>query len=187
MRTLPCWALLGVFAACGADIAPGAAAAPSAAAEVTPPPAPAAAASARAEAASGPASSPCPDRARTAADTATAVGDLLARAAAGDAVSIGQAPAAILALGDGALPGLVQGLAHADVLQRRIAALTLLQWSTALPADRSAVVDALGRARDDPDPAVRAAAEIAFRRATGDSAALDQSRAAHDAALRSVR
>ncbi len=185
MRTLPCWALLGVFAGCDADIAPEAATDRATVPAVTQ----------TAQPVSAAASTPDPHtQVQAAAATAderasVAVAELLAQAATADAVAMGRAPATILLLGDGALPGLTRGLAHADVRQRRIAALTLLQWSESRDANSNAaaVVQALASARNDPDPAVRAAAEHAWRRATGDTTTLDQSRAEHEAALHPVR
>lgn len=184
MRTLPCWALLGVFAGCDGDIAPEAATDRATVPAVTQ----------TAQPVSAAASTPDPHtQVQAAAATAderasVAVAELLAQAATADAVAMGRAPATILLLGDGALPGLTRGLVHADVRQRRIAALTLLQWSESLAANHdAAVVQALATARNDPDPAVRAAAEHAWRRATGDTTTLDQSRADHAAALHPVR
>lgn len=185
MRTLPCWALIGVLAGCDADITPGAAT------DRTTVPAVTLAAQPLSDAPSTRVPQAEAQATATTADerTSIAVAELLAQAATGDAVAMGRAPATILLLGDGALPGLTRGLAHADVRQRRIAALTLLQWSESLAANSNAtaVVQALASARDDPDPAVCAAAEHAWRRATGDTTTLDQSRAEHEAALHPVR
>ena len=130
------------------------------------------------------------DHERAVAHADDAVAELLATAAAAtDVTSRGRAPAAILALGTAALPALARGLAHQDVAQRRIAALTLLQWSDTLHAQRATapILAALASAREDPDPAVRAAAEHAWRRASGDTTAIDRSRSEHDQALRDGR
>lgn len=122
------------------------------------------------------------------AATATVTG-LIAAAATADAATQGRAPATLIALGTDALPGLAHNLTHQNVTHRRIAALTLLQWSDSLQQQNAAapVVEALAAARNDPDPAVRAAAEHAWRRAIGDTTALEQSRAAHEAAERASR
>ncbi|MFY9344003.1 MAG: hypothetical protein WAT39_16050, partial [Planctomycetota bacterium] len=114
------------------------------------------------------------------------VAALLDAAANGDDAARGRAPTAIIALGTSALPGLAVGLGHQQVAVRRLAAVTLLQWSDTLRTQGASapVVAALASARADTDPAVRSAAEHAWRRATGDTTALDQSRASHDAAVR---
>jgi len=120
-------------------------------------------------------------------DAPVTVAALLAEVGDGDVTVAARAPAAIRALGTAALPGLVDGLTHAQVPARRVAALTLLQWSDELHQQGAAgpVLTALERAREDADPSVRAAATHAFLRATGDTSALDESRAADEAAQRS--
>lgn len=107
-----------------------------------------------------------------------AVAAILDTAARSDPVAQGNAPVLLARLGGKALPGLQRGLAHEDPVQRRVAVLALLQLGRiAEPA-----AAALAAARDDADPAVRAAAEHAYRRAIGDTSALDELRRAHEAA-----
>ncbi len=191
MRSLVAAPVLAmVLTACGDDPAPPSAPQP---APRSGPDQPAAAAATSASAAASnavPEAKPAEaaataERERAAARALATVADLIATAARGDAVAKGKAPAEIKALGDSALPGLAVAVLHRDVTHRRLAALTLLQWD-AIPAG-SAAITALERARNDADPAVRAAAEHAWRRATGDSSALDQSRAAHEEAVRKAR
>lgn len=118
-----------------------------------------------------------------------AVAAVLTTAASGTPADQGRAPGALLALGTAAWPGLCTALAHRDPVQRRLAALSLLQFREELhTADGSlAVRTALAAARGDADPGVRAAAEHAWRFASGDTSALDASRAAHEAARRLAR
>lgn len=107
-------------------------------------------------------------------------------AARGEAREQGRAPEVLAALGDEALPALVNALSHRDVRHRRIAAITLLQLATSLQEeiDNTALLSALDAARTDADPAVAAAAKHALRRVTGDTTALDTSRRTMEAAER---
>ncbi|MCC7066045.1 MAG: hypothetical protein IT456_24830 [Planctomycetes bacterium] len=110
---------------------------------------------------------------------------ILAAASKAKPAEQGRAPAALGALGAAALPQIAAALVNKDPGQRRIAALTLLHLGPQLHADGTAkvVLSALDTARSDADLAVRAAAELAYQRATGDTSALDASRAAHEAAV----
>jgi hypothetical protein len=114
---------------------------------------------------------------------------ILQHGATADPATQGRVPAALIALGTPALPGLAKGLGDADAVQRRLAALTLLQLGDTLHREgtANAVLEALVAARSDSDLRVRAAAEFAWRRATGDTSALDAARAAHEAAERAQR
>lgn len=126
--------------------------------------------------------------ARRAASAAmdTTVTALLSAAATGTPAQQGRAPGALLELGTAAWPGLCSALAHRDPVQRRLAALSLLQFRDQLhTADGAlAVREALATARADADLSVRAAAEHAWRFATADTSALDASRAADETARR---
>ncbi|MBL8733706.1 MAG: hypothetical protein JNN13_15145 [Planctomycetes bacterium] len=125
---------------------------------------------------------------QAAASVAATALEVLRQAAAGDDRMRARAPQVLRGLGPDALPTVSDRLGNGSVTERRLAALTLLQWSDELHRQGLAaqVTDALGAAVDDPaaDAAVRAAAEHALRRVRGDTSALDQSRADHDAALR---
>jgi hypothetical protein len=185
--TLPLLVLVATLAACGDDVAPPPApAAPPAASPSTDGTAAPATAAAQPADANAPAKAAAAEREREAQRVATTVAELLANAARGDIVAQGKAPETIKALGDAALPGLATGLAQTDVVQRRIAVMTLLQWGKQLPVGSPAIA-ALDSARKDADPAVAAAAEHAWRRAIGDTSALDRMRAAEEEALRKRR
>lgn len=107
-----------------------------------------------------------------------AVATLLHVAAAAGPIEQGRAPVLVAAFGAAALPALTAALRHDDARQRRLAMLSMAQLGrTAEPA-----AGALAQARHDPDPQVRALAEHALRRATGDTTELDRLRAQHDAA-----
>lgn len=125
------------------------------------------------------------DRSTAARSPAAAAAAILLAASKAKPAEQGRAPAALAALGAAALPQIAAALAHQDPGQRRIAALTLLHLGQQLHADGTAkiVLSALDTARGDGDLAVRAAAELAYRRATGDTSALDASRAAHEAVV----
>jgi hypothetical protein len=129
------------------------------------------------------------DRSSANADPAAATLAILQAASKASPIEQGRAPAALCALGAAALPHLASALSNADTGQRRIAALTLLQLGTSLHENGSAgvVLAALAAARNDADLSVRAAAELAYQRATGDTSAIDASRAAHEAAERAGR
>jgi len=123
------------------------------------------------------------EREQLQAHAGEAVAAVLRSGAAGGVAAQGRAPVVLAQLGAAALPGLEQGLRHEDPLQRRLAVMALLQLGeVARPAAAS-----LAAARTDPDPTVRAAAELAWKRALGDTSDLDRSRAAHDAAKQSSR
>lgn len=125
-------------------------------------------------------------RAAALAQVDATVAAVLNAAASGTPAQQGRTPGALLDLGTAAWPGLCTALAHRDPVQRRLAALSLLQFRDQLhTADGAlAVRTALAAARDDADLGVRAAAEHAWRFATGDTTALDASRAADEAARR---
>ena len=107
-----------------------------------------------------------------------AIASLLDVAAAAGPIEQGRAPVLVAAFGAAALPALTLALHHDDVRQRRLAMLALAQLGrTAEPA-----AAALMQAQQDPDPQVRALAEHALRRATGDTRELDRLRAQHEAA-----
>ncbi|MEZ6036225.1 MAG: hypothetical protein R3F29_02010 [Planctomycetota bacterium] len=189
MRTTPCWLLAGLLVACGSEAAP----LPAPRVESAPAPSTDIASPAngsdveRAADQVADLSQAGTTPASTAADRETlAAAARIVQEAAADPVQQAKAPAALRALGAAALPALTASLRAANVTERRIAALTLLQWSDDLHRDGGAddVVAALAAAREDADPAVRAAAEHAYRRATGDTSALDESRAADEAAQR---
>lgn len=117
------------------------------------------------------------EREQLLAQAGETVAAVLRSAAAGDVATQGRAPVVLAQLGAAALPGLEQGLHHEDPLQRRLAVMALLQLGEiARPAAAS-----LATARTDPDLAVRAAAELAWKRAIGDTSDVDRSRATHDA------
>lgn len=191
MRCLP--ALLAVvFAACGEPPPP----APDVPTAATAPPGPTTAPAATAEIQFAPLAArllggDASDADRTLANAhgQQTVSAILAAASRGSPQQQGRAPAVLAALGPTALPGLATALQHADPTQRRIAALTLLQLGDGLHRDGTAatVLPALRAAAADPDLAVRAAAELAVKRATGDTSDLDKSRAEHEAALRQGR
>ncbi len=135
---------------------------------------------------------PKPDpEARQAAltDVDATVAAVLTTAASGTPAQQGRAPMALQELGTVAWPGLCTALAHRDPVQRRLAALSLLLFRDQLhTADGAlAVRAALAAARGDADLSVRAVAEHAWRFATGDTSALDASRAADEAAQRLAR
>lgn len=119
----------------------------------------------------------------------TTVAAVLNAAASGTPAQQGRAPGALRELGTAAWPGLCTALAHRDPVQRRLAALSLLLFREELQtADGAlAVREALAAARSDADLSVRAAAEHAWRFATGDTSALEASRAADEAARRLAR
>lgn len=192
MHSTPCWLLAGLLVACNGEAAP------------TPTPRQTAAPTARSEPAqpvtgSAPVTGSVAETVATAGGAMGAAGDagadvrivaaaqrIIDQAAAADPVQQAKAPAALRALGTAALPALTASLRTENVAARRIAALTLLQWGDDLRHAGAAdqVVAALAAARDDADPSVRAAAEHAYRRAVGDTSALDQARAADEAAMR---
>ncbi|MCB9877749.1 MAG: hypothetical protein H6835_09130 [Planctomycetes bacterium] len=187
MRSNPCWLLAGVLVACGSESAPSS----PKGVQSTP--------AARAPAAQ-PATGTAPERSNAAAaeqrqdaapleaspEAIATARRIVADAATAGPVQQAKAPAALRALGTAALPAVTEALRADDVTSRRIAALTLLQWSDDLHRDggAGAVVAALTAAREDADPAVRAAVDHALRRATGDTSELDRSRAADEAARR---
>ena len=129
------------------------------------------------------------DRATAKVSALATVAAVLRAASTGTPAMQGRAPVVIKALGAPALPGLATALADHDPVQRRLAALCLLQLGPEIHTEgnAAAVLPALTAARNDPDLAVRAAAEHAYRLATGDTSALDASRAEHEAALRRAR
>jgi len=110
---------------------------------------------------------------RAAAERATAI------FAAADPAADGRAPGELKALGAAALPVLQDKLQRGELRERRIAVLALLQLGQEA-AGAASVLAAV--AANDPDPAVRAAAEHARRRAVGDTTELDRLRAADEAA-----
>lgn len=104
---------------------------------------------------------------------------LLQRAATGSLTEQGEAPILLAEMGAPALPAIAASLKKGSVPERRIAVLALLNMGrTAEP-----VLADLDAARSsDPDPSVRAAAEHAWKRASGDTSDLERQRAAHEAA-----
>lgn len=126
---------------------------------------------------------PSPAAAADADATTAQVTDLLSRAS-GTPAQIGHASTAILQFGAAALPGLANGLGHAEVAIRRLAATTALQLAARLPADTptAPMLAALRAAAEDKDPAVRAAVQHAIRIYSGDTSELDAARQRHEAA-----
>jgi hypothetical protein len=81
-------------------------------------------------------------------------------------------------MGAAALPALGSALRQGSLTERRIAVKALLEMgTTAAPA-----LDDLVAARNDPDPSVRAVAELAWKRASGDTSDADRRRAEQAAA-----
>jgi hypothetical protein len=165
------------LASCHRDVPPPPASAPAAAPAGT---ATAAAASGLAPADAAPPTAPAPAPAterttaeRAAAERATAI------FTATDPSALGRAPGELAALGAPALPVLQDKLQRGELRERRIAVLALLQLGPAA-ASMAPVLAAV--AANDPDPAVRAAAEHARRRAVGDTTELDRLRNADEAA-----
>jgi hypothetical protein len=98
---------------------------------------------------------------------------LLQRAATGSLTEQGNAPILLAEMGAPALPALAASLRNGSVPERRIAVLALLNMGrTAEP-----VLADLVAARSDPDLSVRAAAEHAWKRASGDTSDVDRQRA----------
>lgn len=187
-----CRSFVLVLAACGAEPAPMPPATvdtPAATTPTAPPPAPASATLPAVTLADnllqGTASAT--EREQASTNVAATAVLVLRQAAAGDDRLRARAPQVLRDLGTDALPALADRLGSGSVPERRIAALTLLQWSDELHRQGLAaqVSDALRATVADPDAdaAVRAAAEHALRRVRGDTTALDQSRAAHEAAV----
>lgn len=197
MRTLPCWVFAGLLVACGTETAPPSSPEPTPTPRAVAPgdtPAPASGHVALTDATSRPSrrsgEAPGTSLPTDAEATATAAAAdalrMLSDAAKASPTEQAKLPAAVRALGIAALPGVAQALATGDVPCRRTAALTVLQWAGELQRDGTgaAVMPALSAARLDADLSVRAAAEHAWRMATGDTSALDQTRAADEAANR---
>ena len=103
---------------------------------------------------------------------------LIRQAAAGTLTMQGEAPILLEKMGAAALPALGTALREGSLPERRIAVLALLEMgTTAAP-----LLDELLAARNDADPSVRAGAELAWKRASGDTSDADRRRAEHAAA-----
>lgn len=122
------------------------------------------------------------ERLRRAPDAA--VPAVITAALAGDAVAQGRAAEVLVDLGAAAVPALEQAMQDEEPKARRIAVLALLQLGAAAAPAAPTLAAAAER---DPDPAVRAAAQAAWKRAVGDTSDLDRLRAQHDAAVRGSR
>jgi hypothetical protein len=103
---------------------------------------------------------------------------LIRQAAAGSLTMQGEAPILLEKMGAVALPALSAALKQGSLPERRIAVKALLDMGRVAEP----VLADLVAAKNDPDPAVRAVAELAWKRASGDTSDEDRRRAEQAAA-----